>query len=396
MSTKEEEDIIKNLQNNPWSEKQFSDQLIQWISLKTGNKKYLNDKKACVEFLKNGYQAAKIKISGNTLQSWIFGTNRPFFKKDSRQEMYQLCFVLCLTFEEVSEFFHFVYLDQDFNCRDITEAVYCYAFSHQLTYPDTKNLLKKVNEILSSDSFDLLNPNEIPHTFTTEIKEDISTLKTEEDFLIYIQENKKDFLEYHRTAQKELEKLLTCIRGSEKDRIYINECRKKKKKPRLEKLDGLAVKEYISYYVLEDSLKGIHFSSNSFMLEQILGKPKREGNISFAKNTKFVKLLCLNFPNNQILSNILSKKKVSSDAIRKLLILLHFYKFWINDYKKYKELETNPTTMYEKKVKRMLLQCGYGELFSQNPYDYLFLQCAKLDDPLNSFRCIIDLDFDKF
>ena len=38
----------------------------------------------------------------------------------------------------------------------------------------------------------------------------------------------------------------------------------------------------------------------------------------------------------------------------------------------------------------ILTSCGMGPLYIGNPYDWLFLFCIKSNQPLNTFRGIID------
>jgi len=90
----------------------------------------------------------------------------------------------------------------------------------------------------------------------------------------------------------------------------------------------------------------------------------------------------------------LSMKDPSSYVLRKDIILLYFYDYWVNDY-----LGGQNVGDYDGFVEGLndiLNVCGFSPLYIGNPYDWLFLYCsACVDDnytPLDRFRGILTQD----
>lgn len=79
--------------------------------------------------------------------------------------------------------------------------------------------------------------------------------------------------------------------------------------------------------------------------------------------------------------------------VRKLLILLVFYKFWVikalnkNDY--YSEQDENDLERCKSMINEMLVDAGYPTLYPGNPYDFIFLASMNTLFPLLSFRDIM-------
>ena len=97
------------------------------------------------------------------------------------------------------------------------------------------------------------------------------------------------------------------------------------------------------------------------------------------------------------MSDVLSEEKVtvskSYDSIRKTIILLDFYRFWISVKlgKIYTEFSKDELRdIYVDEAADLLYNCGYEELSAVNPYDWLFLSSAQSDEPLSYFRACMN------
>lgn len=387
------EDTVLNtgfLNNSSWL-LSFSQRLISLIQDcgYTGEKEDVN---ACVRFLLDKYQTASIPISRTTIKSWFSGEQRPYFEDRSRNRMYELCFALHFDYAQVRYFFEKVYLSRCFNCRNLKEAVYCYCFCRGQNYQKFTELYEQAKQILQHAEG---NYDNIPYTSTMENQ--IQALETDEDFLRYAKENKNSFSEYNQSARRELESLIGRIKGTENDRILVNTCRRIRSDIRsadYKKLEGFVVKEYFMYHDSCEDLKGLNVASSDFMLSQILGicfdqyyKMEREKQ-SFSKNANLTELARKNFPSKQFLSGILQgREKISFDAVRKMVILLHFYSFFVqfSFQKNYSDL----SEAYIEDADDQLHTCGYGPLYPGNPYDWIFLYSSKSCRPLDRFRSII-------
>lgn len=97
------------------------------------------------------------------------------------------------------------------------------------------------------------------------------------------------------------------------------------------------------------------------------------------------------------MSDILSEDKISVsksyDSIRKMIILLNFYHFWVNVKLKTNDMEFSDDALpkiYLDEANTCLSQCGYEELDAVNPYDWIFLCSARSQSPLEYFRAMIN------
>ena len=103
-----------------------------------------------------------------------------------------------------------------------------------------------------------------------------------------------------------------------------------------------------------------------------------------------------NFPTKKIISDLLSEEKISTsrsyDSIRKMIILLDFYRFWVNIKLSSKNdscmslSKEDQTKTYIEETDACLYDCGYENLYAGNPYDWIFLCAANSDEPLVFFK----------
>lgn len=354
----------------------------------------LRDADACALFLYNLYQAASVPMTKSTLKSWFSGKSRPFFEVRSRQRMHELCFVFHFTYSQVCDFFQHVYLSRGFNCRSLLESVYCYCFSVGKDYGQAQKLFAETRELLNS--LETSNHGEIILR-TGEMEKEILALGTDQEFFDYVKSRQRSFGEFNQSARRELKRLLGRIQGTARDQALVNFHRKTMSAlsdREYESLEGLAVREYFFYHNTFRDLKGQNVTSADFMLSQILGirldrfyEPGTEKK-SFSKNAGLPQLARINFPSKQLLSDILSGSgRVTFDAVRKMLILLHFYSFFVTAL-----LSKDPGDLYDVYVddaRDQLAESGYGPLYEGSPYDQIFLFSARTPRPLDTFRDII-------
>lgn len=146
-----------------------------------------------------------------------------------------------------------------------------------------------------------------------------------------------------------------------------------------------------------DAINHRNVRKNTFILERLLctssGMPKNADIPYIVKN---------NFPSKKVMSDILDESKISVsqsyDSIRKVIILLDFYIFWvcvkigITDVS---NLDNDDLySLYCDEANEQLHQCGYEDLYAGNPYDWIFLCASKSNDPLEYFRaCVEELDW---
>ena len=390
-------------------------------------------------------QAIGCKVTPSTINDWFAGKRRPGLVSNSRTLMYQIAFALSLPLSEIKWFFHHVYYDRCFNCHIPEEAVYYFCFSHNLSYQTACNLLNKVTAILETAAIAALLPlakdtdnvcnceNETtsdmdehkaqPYTqfYTIAIRNQIDQLQTSEELLAYFKQNSAIFTNLHTSALEQITIMLEEIKGSSES-IEIVKNMRDRNCYTMEEIGkcGLIIRELyyrashpvwdsylddieagnlkqrnsnsfisaseIAQY-MKDSITKYQINSIDFILNNILSTTH-----GLSKETNVPELVKLNFPSNKVLSNVLKNNtKASYDAIRKVLVLLHFYIFWC---KQLLEPVTDFTAeqhlmVYREEANYMLSQCCYEELYAGNPYDWVFLTCACSEDPLSKLRELV-------
>lgn len=156
--------------------------------------------------------------------------------------------------------------------------------------------------------------------------------------------------------------------------------------------DGISITEYIL-----EAIDGKSVMKNSFVLDRLICSTS-----GIPKNIDIPYIVKTNFPSKKSFSDVLSQDKngenkietsKSYDIIRKILVLLNFYCFWIK--KKLNENKSEAFTqnelwlIYKSEADSTMLECGYEPLFAGNPYDWIFLSASNTDEPLEFFRSFI-------
>lgn len=356
-------------------------------------------------------------IAKETVYSWFSGEHRPKVEPGSRRRMYEICFSLELSYKETVWFFHHVYYDRCFNCHTIEEAVFYYSFLHGISYQEALRMIKAINDSAPTET---VLPEEPDSNYTQFIQENISDIKTPEELQEFLIARKQTFHSWNNRAFKEIKRLLSEITGDKSSKPIIDELRhslarnirSNKKSNFIDEMAaeqinscGLLIRELFhdaqldaadsaSKYI-SDTIAGKHIFKNTFVLDRLLctfdGVPQ---------NTNIPYIVKNNFPSKKVMSDVLDETKVitskSYDSIRKLLVLLDFYVFWVSIKLGISNVAGFDTEslfqIYRDEADSLLYQCGYEPLYAGNPYDWLFLCSAKNEEPLEFFRdCIGEL-----
>ena len=395
---------------NPENFRAFNHGLIELLNKKNfpGD---LNNIFEMTDYLYERLREINSTVKKITVQSWFDGIHRPKIEPASRPRIYEICFALNLTFDEVIWFFHHVYYDRAFNCHDISEGVFYFAFLNGVKYPEA---LAIINDIKSS-SYGPNDKEEAALVYTSFIKNRLRELHSTEELKSFIIQNKASFTVWNNTALQYINKFFFEITGDEntskpviqKIQHRLTHLNNKVKTIELNINDidkcGLLVREIIfdakfshaDKYEAEkliDRLKSKNTFSQAFILENIL-----ETSSGLGKNPEIPYVVRLNFPSKKVLSEILnllqSNTLKSYDAIRKTLILFHFYVFWckfkLGDFS---DDDGKLVETYREEADILLEECGYEPLYSGNPYDWVFLFSAFSGDcknTINTFRDIV-------
>jgi len=298
----------------------------------------------------------------------------------TRKTAFQICFGFGLKLDEVDDFLKRICLERGFDCHSVEEVVYFYAFKNELSYLQAQDILSKVTKVTSGR----IPKEDIIYTYV--IAEEIDEIRTEDELIEYLNANGEKFGYNNASACEAI-------------RILWNE---------ISKEEGLAIKEkrklYRSFDKEEEepdvktrkTRKRIDDSIWEIYL-QILGLSGSYAN-AFYSERSIKKILIDNemlhplaeesFPDRNGLNNILNGNHVSYETVRKLLILLAFYKFWgsrairLGSY----EAQENDDKRCISFINSNLMDAGYQLLYPGNPYDFILFASVNSGMPLVAFR----------
>lgn len=412
------EDATKYL-TDPSSFRSFNEGLTELL-IKKGYSGDTSNIKELSEYLISKLRKINSTIRDETVISWFSGIHSPKVEAGSRTKIYQICFALELTFDETLWFFHHVYYDRAFNCHMIQEAVYYYSFLNGLSYQEAQKVIQEVEEVEQAPT---ITANADKSTnYTQFVKNRILDFNSVVELKKFLIQNKDNFNAWNQSALKTLNQLVLELIGPPENKAAIDNLKqnvndKRNKNAKTLTFDlskyencGLLIRELLfdsqdrlenptqspAAYVSQ-AIEGRNTRKNTFILERILGTDK------ICRDNKKIQIPYIirnNFPSKKTMSDVLSKDKISVsksyDSIRKMIILLDFYRFWANE--KLKKGYTNfsmdmlsdLSETYIEEANTCLYQCGYEELYAGNPYDWIFLSSARSEDPLKYFRQLIE------
>ncbi len=396
----------------------FHKALTKLLELSDYSKDLTNNEEK-TEYLFKKMKALPSDITKTTIRAWINGTQRPKLEHSSREHMYQICFALQLSYEDVKWFFHHVYLTRCFNYHTIKESIYSYCFQHKLTYSTALKLIQIVSEAPEPTTSIEKRKN-----YTKFIQEQIDSFHSEDALVDFLITNKHNFHTWNQTALSHIYALWEEIIGPKDNQKAIETLQKMRRnlirhkmaknnsnsKTAMEYLNTIQ-KDYQSFGLLLSEiaqeaqkptanetfgenileiLKSKNIFSVDFVLQYLLGT-----STGLQKNKNIPNSIRVNFPTKTTFSTILDPEKAktltSYDSIRKILILLKFYTFWCKvklqcpDYKGHLPEELSIT--YQQEASTLLLECGYEDLYAGNPYDGIFLVFSKNEiSPLDFCR----------
>ncbi len=114
------------------------------------------------------------------------------------------------------------------------------------------------------------------------------------------------------------------------------------------------------------------------LLFELLGADILEytGDQTFAKAAKLPDAIRNNFPLKMHLSNIRNGKAVSYEVMRKALVLLNFFRYYVmlfsEDYDYSVTEDDFRDFVYE--TDDLLISCGHPKLYIRNPFDWLIMR----------------------
>ncbi len=329
-------------------------------------------------FLEEKYKSADIPVPRD-IGKWYSK-----HKQIARKTAFQLCFAFRLTVEATADFLRRICLSRGFDCHLQEEAVYFFALKNGLSYPKAQAILAQISPVKPArmETGDIV--------YTSLIAKELDELDTAEALVGYLNGNADRFGYNNATACELIRTIWESI--AKEDGIAARE----KKKLYLEiESDVEALPKHGGEKRQRDRSRADHSAWEIFL--QILGlsgngtaKLNRDRSIQpLLKNCAWLHPFVSDaFPDRDGLNKILRGEHMSHERVRKLLILLAFYRFWAGralGQGSYEAAEADRDRCVCE-INDCLLDAGYPLLYPGNPYDFLFLGSIHAGYPLMAFR----------
>ncbi len=436
-----EEDVLEYLQDET-SFMSFGEGIRRIIRKKMPESYYKDERK----FLKEKANEQSIKFNKNTVDSWFDGTPPKKGDKD-RERMFLVCFALKLDLEETIELFQKVYCDRPFNFRNYKEFIYFCCINNGWDYDHAQSLINQIEfsedvndhtiytSMMHNNALGFNCDDEIiqyiynnPHNFDirnytakANLKELIWEIRGRKDETTLLQNRKIDdqcsyiaqecyynplMWDMLRRYESDTEDEQVLPRKSEPEEIRYadtgsNDAAEEKDPSQESELKEIRYADVGSNDAAGEkvSLKNKkkqnrEWSNKSFhslqtMVDIIYGirmKDAREdGNSGFIKNSRLPQAVKGRFPDQQTLKKI-NSDKITTEELRKMIILLFSYKFWF--LKKYKNKELG-FEEYRDGLNDLLYESYLQKLYMGNPFDWIFMFCTLSEDSLSLFRTLM-------
>lgn len=372
--------------NQPENFRSFAEGLTQLIC-KYGYEKNPGDLDAKTDFICKALSSFPQPPAKSTVKDWFTDKRRPGLGSTSRTHLFHLCFALSISMEDIQWFFGHVYFDRSFNCHTKEEAVYYYCLSRKLPYSHAQSLLTAIDALPKPPQ-----NQTAANMFTRDIRQRLNNCANDDELLLFFKDNLSVFHQWNTTALHYIRRYLSLIQGKPSDKAVVEAYRDKK--PPLDQdveTCSLIIREYLVSldHGRRDDISKKNITSIDFMLDRIIS-----ANSGLSRDTQIPAIVRRNFPSKKIFSDILHRAETltSYEALRKCLLLLQFYAFWVMLVLKPEMYNEHPNEWFDiycEEANAVLTDCGYEELFAGNPYDWLFLWSATANSPLKTLREII-------
>ena len=309
-----------------------------------------DDNNSIVNEVEKRYSAKGIEFT-KTVRQWLQGKKKPSQSQAYRYNCYDFCIALGMNINETFEFMFKHFQIMPFYYKNRTDAIYYYCILNNRSY----HTIVKMCDIAE----DLSATND--ETVDTEyIGRRISEIDNDEELLNYLKKYCYDDEHQFATARRNILELLDKCKGED----YANV---KKDSELLMTITG---------YNNQTGIKG----------------GRHDKGIS---KSLFPPEFTTSFPDDNVLCKIRNDKKVSDEALRKLLILLSFYHYYKSRETSIGQIQITPEIIKESyeefcaECDGKLAECGYVQLYPRNLYDWHILCCANSAYPIEALKSLI-------
>ena len=299
-----------------------------------------SDPEQMLREVKMRYLARTGEICPRTIQEWFRGTAPG---GTNRKNNYLLCYALEMNLQETAEFFRKYYLTVPFCCKDRIDAVFFYCLSHDRPYEVMKDMLDTAKQFETQPE---------SGTKTAQIAGFIADTEDDKQFLAYMSRHCYDKRRQYQSSRKRICALLERHKTS-------------------------------SVAELHQNVMGFHYQ------DAILTKQKRRYDLP----EEFLRSL----PTDRTFIDIQKGKQETYETLRKTLIILLFYDFYMEAQQaeidpENSQIRENLLDFYEG-TNEILKECGLVPLYVRHPFDKLILRCAASKYPLETFYGLNDLRY---
>ncbi len=356
----DDDDYTKRLQEAAAAFMRFDEVMDEFIS-EHGYTGDLTDIDEKTTFIRGKFKAANVK-EPRGIRAWFSE-----HKTIERGSAFQLAFAFGLTVDETAELFKRICLGRCFDCHTVDEAVFYFCMRNGLTYADAIEIIEKVPKDtkgkMTADDEDIL--------YTGNIIKELHALNTKDELVDYLTRNAAQFGYNNAAATQYIRKLWHEI--ADTGGLAYND--------KQLKANSSVWTVYLHILGLDDPRSDVISDLN---IDRSL-KP-------ILKDNKLLHPLAADsFPDREGINRILNGEHVSYERVRKLQILLLFYRFWEKKFSKRGNYNAqrgdNERCIAD--IHRYLLDVNYPELYPGNPYDWIFIQAIQGDSPLEEFRYFI-------
>ena len=389
-------------------------------------------------------------VDKKTIVSWFSGAHRPNPGNGSRTLMYELCFALNLSLDDIDWLAGHVWFSRSFNLHKWDEAVYFYCLKNGLSYETAKRIIEEVRPILTSTDESLsATEADLPLCNTSHIEQKLEHIHSTDELIKFLIFNKTTFNTWNITAVSKIKGLHKMLMNKENEsekkathqlQDLLKDATQKGNKTNytytkdflpLIKQCGLLVqyrckrayselgtgfaKELCSRSKSARKSGYTLFTKNlfslTFLLEEFLSSDNglliktyeerelvKNAATDDNKTSEQLHIIDTNFPDKKLLSSVLNSESIHTstayDSIRKILILLASHVYWYESYltpNKYIKCDTQEKKIqvYTEVINVYLRECGYSELYSGNPYDWIFLVSSANANPPQFFNELV-------
>ncbi len=342
-------------------------------------------------FLNHTFKEAGIKPPRN-MRKWFTE-----YKRIERKTAFQICFAFSLDVEESDDFFRKVCLQRGFDLHSVWDIVCFFSLSHGYRYEEAVSLYEDIQKRNNGDSgvlsmkkagVALKNENEKKKStqtktiYTSVITEEIQKIQNPEELKQFFERNIEMFGYRNVTAYRYIQNVWKEIAGE----AGLAE----KERKRLYRPFVLGENEKLSGQEKRDSLWKIYLQILGLSGDQIsVLKTDRSLKPILRDNPMLHPLAEFSFPDRDGLNKILNGELVSYERVRKILILLVFYKYWVSLALERGHYDSTGGDLprCERVLNTYLLDAGYPLLYIGNPFDWTILySLVNSEFPLLSFR----------